>query len=92
MPWFQSCQGRDAALALLETFEAAGDLEVFEITDYYGDGDKVFALGREKVASKTTGKSFETGLFYVATMRDGKIAKLELACDTAAAMVAFTAD
>jgi ketosteroid isomerase-like protein len=92
VPWLSTCQGREAALALVETYERVADPEVFEVDEYYAEGDKVFALGREKVVSKSTGKSFETKLFYVATMREGKIAKLGLACDTAAAMAAFTPD
>ena len=92
VPWFHVCQGADAGRALVESYEQAADSEVFEVDEYYAEGDKVFALGREKVVSKTTGKSFETKLFYVATMREGKIARLDLACDTAAAQAAFSPD
>ena len=77
---------------MVETYERVADPEVFEVTEFYAEGDKVFALGHEKVVSKTTGKSFETKLFYVCTMRDGKIAKVDFACDTAAAQAAFTPD
>ena len=66
------------------------EAEVYEITESYADDDKVFALGRQKVVSKATGKSFETAMDYVLTMREGKIAKVNKTCDTAAAMVAFT--
>jgi ketosteroid isomerase-like protein len=92
VPWFYTCQGKEATLKLIDDYLAAADVEVYEITEYYAEGDKVFALGRQKAVSKITGKSFETGLFYAMTMREGKIAKVDLACDTAAAMVAFTAD
>ena len=92
VPWFYVCQGAADSHALVETYERAADPEVFEVTEFYAEGDKVFALGHEKVVSKTTGKSFETKLFYVCTMRDGKIAKVDLACDTAAAQAAFTPD
>lgn len=92
VPWFYVCQGAEAGHALVETYERAADPVVFEVDEYYAEANKVFALGREKVVSKTTGKSFETRLFYVATMREGKIARLDLACDTAAAEAAFTPD
>ena len=92
VPWFFVCQGADAGNALVEAYVQAADPVVFEVDEYYADGDKVFALGREKVVSKTTGKTFETKLFYACTMREGKIAKLDLACDTAAAQAAFTHD
>jgi uncharacterized protein len=92
VPWFNVCRGAAAGNALVEAYEQAADPEIFEVDEYYAEGDKVFALGREKVVSRTTGKTFETKLFYVATMREGKIAKLDLACDTAAAQAAFTPD
>lgn len=92
VPWFNVCQGAAAANALVETYEQAADPEIFEVDEYYAEGDKVFALGREKVVSRTTGKTFETKLVYVCTMYKGKIAKIDLACDTAAAQAAFTPD
>ena len=54
VPWFHVCQGADAGRALVESYEQAADSEVDE---YYAE----VALGREKVVSKTTDKSFESG-------------------------------
>ncbi len=89
VPYFGTYRGREEAMQCLSKIEEAVETQEFEIREYLADGDKVIAIGYEKAIAKPTGKPFELGLFYIFTIREGKIASLLLSCDTAMVMEAF---
>jgi hypothetical protein len=90
VPYFGVFRGRRGCLDCLAKYSKAADPKVFEMEEYYGDKDKVFVLGHEKVVAKPTGKKFESNLIFMFTVRNGKITKMRGTFDTAALARAFT--
>jgi len=90
VPYFGVFRGRKGCLDCLAKYSEAADPQVFKMDEYYGDKDKVFVLGHEKVTAKPTGKKFESKLIFTFTLREGKIAKMSGTFDTAALTRAFT--
>lgn len=92
VPYLGRFSGRDGCLENMEIYEGAADAVDFELTGCYGDDDKAFVQGREKVLAKPTGKTFETEFVVVIEFRDGKVAKQTSYLDSAALTAAFSAD
>jgi len=90
VPYFGVFKGREGCLDCLTKYDGAADPQVFEMEEYFGDKDKVFVLGHEQVTAKPTGKSFESKLIFIFTVRDGKIAAMNGNFDTAALKQAFS--
>jgi len=90
VPYFGIFRGRQGILDCLAKYNEAADVQVFEMEEYYGDKDKVFVLGHEKVTAKPTGKRFESKVIFIYTLREGKIAKMSGMFDTGALIQAFT--
>jgi uncharacterized protein len=91
VPYFGTWKGREGCLACLEAYDGAADPQVFEITEYLGDGDKGFALGHETVRAKPTDKIFTTDFTFMLTVRDGKVSGMKCFIDSAALIAAFSA-
>lgn len=73
-------------------FHAIGtntDILQFEPRDYIAQDDQVVVVGDERLRSKSTDRSWETGWAMVWTVRDGKVAVLREFHQTAAIAAAF---
>lgn len=90
VPYFGKFRGRDGCMKCLEKYAQSVAPQEFELTGYYGDADKAFVTGHEKVRVKSTGKTFETSFVFVLAFRKGKVASLTAFIDTAALAKAFS--
>lgn len=73
-------------------FHAIGtntDILQFEPRDFIAQDDQVVVVGDERLRSKSTDRSWETGWAMVWTVRDGKVAVLREFHQTAAIADAF---
>jgi uncharacterized protein len=61
----------------------------FEPREFIAQGDKVMALCRYRARVRATGRTAETPLVHVFTLRNGKIVSLFELYDTAAALAAY---
>ena len=59
------------------------------VHEYVVQGDKVVALGVDRVTSRVTGSTCESWWVHVFDLRDGKVARVREFFDTAAALEAF---
>lgn len=59
------------------------DFTEFHPTDFFADGDRVFALGHLSIKFKKTGKSATTDWIHMFTVKDGKVAAFKEFLDTA---------
>ncbi|MEE9301870.1 MAG: nuclear transport factor 2 family protein [Alphaproteobacteria bacterium] len=91
VPYFGVFRGREGYMDCINRYLESAEPEVFELTGYYGDADKAFVTGHEKVLAKATGKRFETDFLIVFDIHDDKITRLTGYFDSALLMEAFTA-
>ena len=73
-------------------FKAVAELEEFQDfspREFYGSGDKVFALGAYKFTVKKTGRAVASEWCHVFTIRDGKVVAFREFTDTAQAAAAY---
>lgn len=69
-----------------EFFEILGeneDFTEFHPTDFFADGDRVFALGHLTTRFKKTGKAVTTDWIHMFTVKGGKVAAFKEFLDTA---------
>ena len=90
VPYYGVYRGREGCLKCLSLYGEAAAPEVFEITGHYGDADKAFVTGHEKVLAKPTGKTFESPFIFTLDIRDGKVAQMSALFDSAALKEAFS--
>jgi uncharacterized protein len=87
-PEQQVYQGLDGARAFLGTWmDAWGDWE-HELEALHDAGDRVVSLVHQRLTSKTVGTPVEMSFAHVFTLRDGKLARVELYSDRDEALAA----
>jgi uncharacterized protein len=80
---------------IIEFFNILGDsveLLQFEVREFIAQGDKVVALGYEKVRGQATNRTFENNWAMVWTIRDGRAVDVDQYHDTAAVLGVFDTD
>lgn len=77
---------RKGAKGVGEFFQILGeneDFTEFHPTEFFADGDKVFAMGHLTSKFKKTGKAVTTDWIHVFTVKGGKVAAFKEFLDTA---------
>ena len=90
-PLAETYRGRTRVGELFKGLSELTDITLFETHDFFAQGDKVVALGREEGRVKSTGRNFQTEWAMVFTVRGGKIARFHQYLDTSNIEAAFTA-
>jgi ketosteroid isomerase-like protein len=81
--------GRAEVAQFFSVLKDTEEVEQFEPREFIAQGDKVVALIKYRSRIKATGRTVDTELAHVFTLRDGKIAEFREFFDTAAAVAAF---
>ncbi len=80
-PEQQVYQGLDGARAFLRAWVDAWEDWEHEVEALHDAGDRVVSLVYQRLTSKTIGMPVEMSFAHVFTLRDGKLARLELYSD-----------
>ncbi len=80
--------GLDGARAFLRGGRMRGRTGEHELEALHDAGDRVVSLVHQRLTSKTAGVPVEMSFAHVFTLRDGKLARLELYSDRAEALEA----
>jgi ketosteroid isomerase-like protein len=83
--------GRAQVAEFFSTLNEAEEVERFDPHEFIAQGDKVVALVSYRSRVRATGRTIETELAHVFTLRNGKIAEFREFFDTAVAVAAFQA-
>jgi uncharacterized protein len=81
-------RGKDAVLGWFGGLGATLDFTTFEPRDFIAQDDKVVSLVYAEATARHTGRAFVNHEAHVWTFRDGKLARLQIYLDTAAAAAA----
>ncbi len=81
-------QGHSGVRECFARLQEAQENQSVEIRDIVAQGDKVVVLLHVVAKSRTTGKTFESGIVHFYTVRDGRVAQLLDFFDTAAYVAA----
>ncbi len=82
-------KGREQVAQLFKIGGEIADVELFGPQEFIAKGDKVVVLGHSRVRFKSNGRTSETDLVHVITLRNGKVVKFHEYYDTAALATAF---
>jgi uncharacterized protein len=82
IPWAATGRGAGAVADFLKILGGLLVAEIFEITDYFEQGDKVVALGHQKGFVRTTAVPYEFDFVHVWTLRQGKVTSFRVYYDT----------
>jgi ketosteroid isomerase-like protein len=88
-PFSGAFHGKQGLADLFTRFDANLQAIRFEPQEFIAEGDKVVAVGLATWLVKPTGRQYDTPWMHVYTMRDGKIANIQVLTDTAAGERAF---
>jgi ketosteroid isomerase-like protein len=89
IPMAGAHQGKQAVLAFFGALGETLEFHIFEPREFIAQGDKVVALIHADATVRRTGRRIVQHEAHVWTFRDGKVARLQLFQDTAAAVAAF---
>ena len=76
--------------SFFKTHAESEDVLDFQRKEFIEHGDRVFVLGDYAARSKSTGRTWQTSYVHDTTMHDGKVQRVELYFNTAAAAEAYT--
>lgn len=82
-PVFGPRHGPDQVVDFFSTVAGVGDFSHFETESFHVSGDKVFALGRNLLTIRATGKTMDSAFAHVFTLKDGKCVAFQEFLDTA---------
>jgi uncharacterized protein len=82
IPWASPRRGHTGVAEFLKILGEWVVPEVFEINEYFENGDKVVALGFQSGKIRPTGKPYEFDFVHVWTLFKGKIKKFRVYYDT----------
>ena len=91
IPWAGTRYGHEGVAEFFSLTGETLEFEQFEPREFVAQRETVVVLGYERSLVKPTGRTFEHDWAHVYTLRDGKIAKVQLIEDTAALAAAFEA-
>ena len=84
-------RGHDQVAQFFSTLNDTEEIQRFEPHEFIAQDDKVVALVKYGARIRSTGRTVDTELVHIFTLRDGKIAQFREYFDTAAAVAAFQA-
>jgi hypothetical protein len=82
-PTFGSRKGKAEVKDFFRIVAETHDFDEFSPRDFYGDRDKVFALGQYALTLKKNGRKAASQWIHVFTFRGGKVASFREFTDTA---------
>ena len=91
VPFCGAFVGPAGVARFFETLATTQTGQNLKIEETYAAEDKVFSVGRYSCAVTATGKSFDSRVAHVFTIRDGKVSRLLDFIDTAQAAEAYAA-
>jgi uncharacterized protein len=80
--------GKDAVLGWFGGLASTLEFTTFEPREFIAQNDKVVSLVYAEATARATGRAFVNHEAHVWTFRDGKVARLQIYLDTAAAAAA----
>ena len=89
VPYFGDRRGHAGATEFFVQLGTNVDFESFEPGVFVAEGDRVVALGRERVKVRGTGKSFDNDWALVFTFAGGKVTDFQIYENTSAIAEAF---
>jgi uncharacterized protein len=90
-PLFGPRKGADAVRDFLRQVAELEEFSEFSPREFYGEGDRVFALGDYAGKVKKTGRTFASEWVHVFTIRNGKVTRFREHTDTAQFAEAYRA-
>ena len=91
VPYTGTWKNRADAMSFFAALAAKERDHKLTITEFYGDGNTVFTMGRYAATSTATGKSFDAPIAHFFQLEGGKITRYVDFGDTAAMAAAHTA-
>jgi uncharacterized protein len=82
-PLFGTRKGKAEVQDFFRLLSETQDFDEFTPRDFYGDRDKVFALGRYAMTLKKNGRKASSEWIHIFTFRGGKVAGFQEFTDTA---------
>ena len=82
IPWGAPRHGHKGVADFLKVLGGLLVPEVFEIKDYFENGEKVIALGHQKGYVRPTGVPYEFDFVHLWELRQGKVTKFRVYYDT----------
>ena len=89
MPLGGTRKGQNEVMSFFSMLMETEDIEHFEPVEIVAQGDKVVSFVSFRCRFRATGRTYETELAHVFTIRNGKIAAFREFYDTAAALPAM---
>lgn len=89
LPTAGKINGPEAVAEFFSKLGETEDVELFEPKEYIAQGDKVVAISNYRARIKSTGRTAETELVHIFTVREGKISHFQEFFDTAVAVEAY---
>lgn len=89
LPFAGAFHGKAEIAQFFIKLDAAARAERFEPAQFIAVDDKVVVMGQATWLAKPTGRSYDSAWVHVFTLRDKKVARLDIYYDTAAAEKAF---
>ena len=89
IPFAGTYKGKQGVQHFFENAFEHLDVVEQQVFDFLVKGDRVAALGFEKMRVKVTGKEYESNWIHLYTVRDGKVVRFEEFIDTAAVAAGF---
>lgn len=89
MPAAGNRRGRNEVAQFFSALGESEDVELFEPQEFIAQGDKVVVLIKYRGRIKSTGRTAESDLIHLFTIREGQVAQFREYFDTAAALDAY---
>ena len=89
VPFNKMYRGKDGVGEFFKDLDETVENTKFEVHEYFGDGDRVVALGHFSWKVKSTGKSFESPFAMAYTVQNGRVTHWRPIFDRTAEVVAF---
>lgn len=91
IPMAGTFEGKSAVLRFYQLVDESVTIEQYEPQEFIEAEDKVVVVGKERTTAKKTGKTFTGTWIHVWEMENGKLKRLRLFVDTAAAEKTYQA-
>jgi ketosteroid isomerase-like protein len=82
-------RGRDQIRDFFAVLNRVARIDRFDAEEFIGQGDRVVALGSERITVRATGDHAEQRWAHLLTLADGRIARIDFFEDTAALAAVF---
>jgi hypothetical protein len=89
MPMAGHRYGRKGVAEFFTALNDVEEVELFEPQDFVAQGDQVVAFAKYRGRVKSTGRSVQSDLVHVFTLRNGKVVQFREYFDTAAVLDAY---